>query len=148
MNPHDQGVGVDRPYARRPGAPRFWEPEPWPDARWPIPQQQGRPSVAMHGRETKPVFSTALPPRGVSGAMRRLAYRLPDHQPNRWLLLLAADRVEVWGRRLPKLIVFALPLAIGVGAWRASPALRWSPRWAAARRAPRYMGRMAARALR
>lgn len=148
MNPQNQDVGVDQAYSRRPGAPRFREPEPWPHSRWPIPQQRGRPSVAKHGRAIKPVFSTAMPPRGVAGAMRRLAYRIPDYRPNHWLMLLAADRVELWGRRLPKLVVFALPLAIGVGAWRASPALRWGMRWAAAKRAPRYLGRMAACAMR
>lgn len=148
MEPRNQDVGIDQPLSRRPGAPRFWEPEAWPNSRWPIPQQRGRPSVAKFGRPIKPVFSTAVPPRGLSGLMRRFAYRIPDYRPNHWLMLLAADRVEVWGRRLPILFAAAAPFALAFGAWRMSPALRWGVRWAAAKRAPRYMGRMAACAMR
>jgi hypothetical protein len=41
-----------------------------------------------------PVFSTALPPRGLSGALRRLAHRVPDHRATHWLILLLADRID------------------------------------------------------
>lgn len=148
MNPQNQDVGVDRDYSRRPGAPRFREPEPWPNSRWPIPRQQGKPSVMAYGREPTPVFSTAMPPRGVAGMVRKLAYRIPDHRPNHWLMLMAADRVDFWGRRLPRLLAIAGPLAVAAIAWRGSPAFRWQARWALARRVPKLAGRMAVCAFR
>jgi hypothetical protein len=59
-----------------------------------------------------PVFGTAVPPRGLSGAIRLLAYRLPDHYPSHWLLLMLGDRVDSWGLRARRLLPFALPLAV------------------------------------
>jgi hypothetical protein len=54
-----------------------------------------KPPVVGQGRQPTPVFSSANPPRGVSGLIRRLAYRSPDYRPQRWLLLVLADRVDV-----------------------------------------------------
>jgi len=112
MNPgqDEQLIGVDLDPKRRPGTPRFRKPERWPNARWPIPQQQGEPSAALHGKVT-PVFGTAVPLAGVSGAVRRLAYRISDHRASHWLLLLAGDRGQLWGRRLPMILAVAVPLA-------------------------------------
>lgn len=65
-----------------------------------------------------PVFGTAQPPRGVSGVMRRLAYRIPEHHAKHWMLLLAADRVDVVGHRLigaAKWLPLALPAAAALG---------------------------------
>lgn len=47
--------------------------------------------------DATPVYGTAQPTGGPAEAMRRAAYRLPAHNPNRWLMLLAADRAEVSG---------------------------------------------------
>lgn len=42
-----------------------------------------------------PVFRTAQPPRGVSGAIRRIAYaRYSEARAAHWLLLVLADRVD------------------------------------------------------
>jgi hypothetical protein len=41
------------------------------------------------------VFGAAVPARGLSGVLRRAAYRVPEHRSARWTLLLAADRVDV-----------------------------------------------------
>jgi hypothetical protein len=57
-----------------------------------------------------PVFGTAQPPRGLSGMVRNAAYRIPQHQTKRWLLLLAADRIDVLGHRLAKL---GIPVLVG-----------------------------------
>lgn len=40
------------------------------------------------------VVGTAQPPRGMSGLVRRVAKRYPEHWPRHWLLLLFADRVD------------------------------------------------------
>jgi hypothetical protein len=51
-----------------------------------------------------PVFGTAQPVRGLSGALRTRAYAIPEHHARHWLLLVAADRVDVvesWIRERP-----------------------------------------------
>jgi hypothetical protein len=89
------------------------EPRPFPHARFPPERQQGTPSSPMHGRPNKappPVFGTAVPLRGLSGAVRRLAYRIPDHFPSHWVLKMVGDRVESYGHRLRRALPVALPI--------------------------------------
>ncbi|MGC4000239.1 MAG: hypothetical protein QM767_23490 [Anaeromyxobacter sp.] len=110
--PPFEAVDLDR--ANRPGHPKERAPQPWPNSRPDPVRQRGRSAVPRHGRAHKPfppVFSTALPPRGLSGAIRRAAYRLPDHVTNHWLLLLLADRVESWGKRTRRALAVAVPAA-------------------------------------
>ena len=59
------------------------------------------------------MFGTAEPLRGVSGAMRRAAYRLPEHRTARWMLLLAGDRVDVLEHRLARGL-WLVPAAAGL----------------------------------
>lgn len=42
-----------------------------------------------------PIFGTAQPPKWLSGAIRRLAYKLPENDLRHWLMLIAADRVNM-----------------------------------------------------
>ena len=42
-----------------------------------------------------PIFGTVQPPKGLSGAIRRVAYKWSENDLRRWLLLIAADRVNV-----------------------------------------------------
>jgi hypothetical protein len=42
-----------------------------------------------------PIFGTAQPPKWLSGAIRRLAYKLPENDLRHWLMLIAADRVNI-----------------------------------------------------
>ena len=70
--------------------------------RPPIEQQQTDVTILVGvdvGKLT-PVFGTAQPPRGLSGLMRRAAYKVPEHKAGRWMTLLMADRVDVWESRL------------------------------------------------
>lgn len=92
------GWGVDLDYDERSAVPMedydpgatgaHWTvPEPQPE-RWPrerSPEHTMRPAV----------FGTACPPRGISGAIRRYAYTLGEGKSSHWLLLMAADRVDV-----------------------------------------------------
>lgn len=115
--------GVDANPARRPGVPReFSPPRPFPNTRYPPERQEGTSSVPMHGRSNKtmpPVFSTATPLHGLSGVVRRLAYKLPDHYPSHWLLKLLGDRVDSWTYHAKKYSMYALPvLAVGLLARR------------------------------
>ena len=41
-----------------------------------------------------PVFGTACPPKGLSGVVRKFAYRYSEARTAHWLLLIAGDRVD------------------------------------------------------
>jgi hypothetical protein len=89
------GYGVDAGATARPGVPR--ERRVPDGARGELPEPQRGPAVLSRSgvRTPTPVFGTAQPARGLSGLVRRAAYRLPEHRAGRWALLLAADRVDV-----------------------------------------------------
>lgn len=109
-----QHVGFDLDPSRRPGTPRLREPEPLPNTRYPPDRQQSDVEVFMHGRPHKdfpPVFGTDVPPHGLSGKVRKAAYAYPDHLARHWLMLLLADRVDMWEHRAKKLLPFAVPAA-------------------------------------
>jgi hypothetical protein len=107
---------VDQDLSRRPGVPKERPPEPWPNAQ-PMPKRMtAKPAVPLHGRPNRqmpPVYSTAVPLRGISGLVKRLAYRLPDHATSHWLLLLLGDRVDSWTHRARKLLWIAAPAVVG-----------------------------------
>src|SRR5690349_21746787 len=98
------GWGADKTFDSRPGVPMEWRPpKPLKGAHRYLQPQTAR--AKMKRGETPhltPVFGTAQPPSGLSGLMRRFAYRLPQHLARRWLLLIAADKVDVYGHRLAK----------------------------------------------
>jgi hypothetical protein len=106
---------VDRDPARRPGVPWQREPQPFPNTRYPPERQQGVPSTPMHGRPNKempPVFSTAVPLKGLSGMVRKLAYSFPDHEPAHWLIMMLGDCVDFWETRAQRVLPVAMPLAV------------------------------------
>ncbi|MEV7431697.1 hypothetical protein AB0N29_18940 [Nocardioides sp. NPDC092400] len=91
------GWGADLDPADRPSYPREVAAET--GARWDLPERQPehgeRERSIEHGMLT-PVFGTAQPLHGLSGAVRRYAYRRhSEGKAAHWLLLLAADRVDV-----------------------------------------------------
>jgi hypothetical protein len=66
-------------------------------------KKQNRPGVA-------PVFGTAVPPRGLSGWMRRAAYEIPEHETSHWLVLLLADRVDALEHGYARRWLWAVPV--------------------------------------
>jgi hypothetical protein len=76
-------IAVDASPENRPGVPREAEPRPDEGAHWVLPPRQ-QPTVRVFRRrgleELTPVFGTAQPPHGVSGLLRWLAYRAPEHR--------------------------------------------------------------------
>jgi|SRR5579883_2267941 len=92
------GWGADRSMESRPGVPMELPPRPAPHVHWREPEPQ-RPSTRVLKASTRgeltPVFGTAQPPHGLSGLIRRWAYRIPEDKTRHWLLLMAADRVDV-----------------------------------------------------
>ena len=92
------GWGADLDPADRPAVPRERFDPAASGAHWEFPDRQPekwpRERSIEHEMLT-PVFGTSTPPRGVSGAMRKLAYaRWSEGRAAHWLVLLAADRVD------------------------------------------------------
>jgi hypothetical protein len=93
------GWGSDLDPAMRPGVPRDKAPELGVEHLYPegIPQQEATVRIhksTEHARLT-PVFGTSCPPKGLSGKMRDFAYKYSEGKMAHWLMLMAADRVDV-----------------------------------------------------
>jgi hypothetical protein len=92
-----QGWGADRDLRMRPAYPKERIPQrlavPW---KHPEHQEIDREVLlSVEYPQMRPVFGTSIPPAGVSGAIRRAAFRLSESDIRHWLLLLFADRVNV-----------------------------------------------------
>jgi hypothetical protein len=99
------GWGVDIDPADRPSYPK----EKFEDtgAHWDFPERQlvnGAREKSTEHKFLTPVFGTAQPLRGVSGAIRRYAYTFSEGQTAHWLLLMAGDRVDVMESRIGALL--------------------------------------------
>ena len=98
------GWGADLDPKDRPSVPRERYAPEATGAHWDFPERQEERWPRERSLEHKfltPVFGTSTPPRGLSGAVRRLAYRrYTEGQTAHWLLLIAADRVDAWGSHL------------------------------------------------
>jgi hypothetical protein len=91
------GWGVDLHPSDRPSYPREHAVGPAPGVHWEFPERQPerRPRErSIEHAVLPPVFGTTLPPRGFSGAIRRMAYRYSEGRAAHWILLLGADRVD------------------------------------------------------
>jgi hypothetical protein len=119
----------------RPGVP-IYKPAGTsaPITRPSLEQQQTKVPVLVGvdvGRLTN-VFGTCQPPHGLSGLIRRVAYRIPEHKAGRWMLLLFGDRVDVWESRLTRRpLLLGGALAVGIGAFlqlRRARRRRWAHR--------------------
>jgi hypothetical protein len=72
-------------------------------ARWDIPERQQPRGFRQKSIEHKfltPVFGTAQPLRGLSGAIRRYAYTFSEGRVAHWILLMVGDRVDLLESRL------------------------------------------------
>ena len=98
------GWGVDLDPADRPSHPKLNYAPDTTGAHWDFPERQPQKWPREHSIEhafVTPVFGTAQPLHGVSGAIRRLAYaRFSEGRLAHWLLLIAGDRVDAWGSHL------------------------------------------------
>jgi len=92
------GWGVDLDPKNRPAVPKErFDPEAT-GAHWDFPDRQEekwpRERSVEHALLT-PVFGTSCPPKGLSGIVRKYAYRrFSEGRAAHWLLLLGADRID------------------------------------------------------
>ena len=91
------GWGVDLDPRDRPSFPRERVDPALATSEFPERQQEKWPRERSIEHETlPPVFGTSCPPKGLSGAVRRYAYSsFSEARAAHWLLLLAADRIDV-----------------------------------------------------
>ncbi len=95
---HIQGWGADLDRKNRPAVPMERTPPRLEGAPIAAPSQQPERVEIFVSPERPgitPLFGTSSPPRGISGMLRRAAYKLTENDIRHWLLLLAADRVNV-----------------------------------------------------
>jgi hypothetical protein len=93
-----QGWGADLDKADRPAYPMERTPPRQIEPHWTEPAHQHSNVKVYHSIErpgVTPVYGTAQPPRGLSGVMRDVAYKYAENDMRHWLILLAADRVNV-----------------------------------------------------
>jgi hypothetical protein len=98
------GWGVDLDPRNRPSVPKERFDPRGSGAHWDFPERQPEKWPRERSIEHKfvtPVFGTSCPPKGISGMMRKFAYKkYSEGRAAHWLLLLAADRVDVLESRL------------------------------------------------
>src|SRR3954449_2088837 len=102
------GWGADLDPRERPSTPKLQFQDDLTGARWEFPERQPekwpRERSIEHAFVT-PVFGTAQPPRGLSGVVRKYAYRrFSEGRAAHWLLLVAADRVDAWEAHLASFV--------------------------------------------
>ena len=92
------GWGADLDPSDRPSVPRLQFDPDRSGAHWDFPDRQPEKwprERSMEHAFLTPAFGTSCPPKGLSGAIRKLAYaRYSEGRAAHWLLLLAADRVD------------------------------------------------------
>lgn len=98
MNDRDTipGWGADLDRSQRPAVPKERTP-PRLDVPWDAPAQQASGIRVLHSIEREgitPVFGTSVPPSGLSGLLRKRAFRRSENDVRHWTMLLLADRVN------------------------------------------------------
>lgn len=91
------GWGADLNPADRPAVPKE-KPSDVQTPRGVVGVRQ-IPTVKIHKSpeqpDLTPVFGTSCPPKGLSGVIRDTAYKYSEGRMAHWLMLMAADRVDV-----------------------------------------------------
>jgi hypothetical protein len=132
---HIPGWGVDRDPADRPAVPMERKPSRLEGVHWAEPPQQPVTVEVLHSIERpgiSKVFGTSVPPRGLSGWMRRAAFRRSENDLRHWTMLLMADRVDVLEHTLEEASQSPTARKVAMGVAGAGLAL-----WLLRRRRPR-----------
>jgi hypothetical protein len=98
------GWGADLDPTDRPSVPKLQFQENVTGAHWEFPERQPEKWPRERSIEHEfltPVFGTAQPPSGISGAIRKYSYaKYSEGRAAHWLLLVLADRVDAWENHL------------------------------------------------
>lgn len=99
------GWGADLNKADRPSVPKLKSLDT--GAHWDFPERQPEKwprERSIEHRFLTPVFGTAQPPSGLSGAIRKFAYKFSEGRAAHWLILIYADRVDAAEHHLRSLL--------------------------------------------
>ena len=108
-----KGWGADLDRRDRPAVPMERTPPRLDGVHWSEPSQQVARVEILQSIERPgmpPVFGSSVPPSGLSGRLRLIAFRRSENDLRHWLMLLFADRVnalegllqDLGGRRRPR----------------------------------------------
>jgi hypothetical protein len=89
---------------------------------WERPPQQPIAVEVLHSNErpdVTAVFGTSTPPSGLSGVLRRIAFRYSESSYGHWLPLMLADRVSVVEGLLGDLEHGRVPRVFAERGWKA-----------------------------
>lgn len=95
---HINGWGADLDHKNRPAYPKERTPPRLEGIHWDQPEQQAQNVEILHSNERPgitPVFGTSVPPSGLSGMIRRSAFKFSENDMRHWLMLLFADRINM-----------------------------------------------------
>jgi hypothetical protein len=96
---HIKGWGIDADPENEPTYPmKHYTGDDHKRINWQRPPQQPLTVEVLHSNErpnVTAVFGTSVPPSGLSGAIRRFAFKYSESSYGHWLPLLLADRVNV-----------------------------------------------------
>jgi hypothetical protein len=95
---HIKGWGADLDHAMRPAYPMVRMPARLEGAHSHPPAQQPQTVEILQSIERPsmtPLFGTPQPPSGISGMVRRVAFKYSESDLRHWMLLLFADRVNM-----------------------------------------------------
>lgn len=110
---HIKGWGIDADPKNDPTYPMRQRPkDDHGGYNWDRPDQQPLDTEVLHSNErpnVTAVYGTSKPPAGLSGMVRRCAFKYGEGSYGHWLLLLAADRInalegvadDLWRGRVP-----------------------------------------------
>jgi len=97
---HIPGWGMDADPENDPTYPmKHWNGADYERINYAKPPQQPVNLEIFHSVERPgitSVFGTSTPPRGLSGAIRRYAFRYSEATTAHWMGLILADRVDCW----------------------------------------------------
>ena len=102
------GWGADLDPKDRPSVPQHQAPDGLVAPHWEFPDRQPETwprERSVEHLQLPPVFGTSCPPKGLSGVLRKLAYRrYSEARAAHWLILVAADRVDAAESHLRSLL--------------------------------------------
>lgn len=120
---HIKGWGIDNDPQDEPNYPiKHWTGADHDRIRWDRPTlQKVDVEILMSTERPTPsaVFGSKNPPRGLSGMIRRYAFKHSENEFKHWLPLLFADRVDVVEGMIEDLVKLKIPRLVKERGWYA-----------------------------
>ncbi len=120
---HIKGWGIDADPDNEPTYPmKKWTGDDHKRSNYVRPPLQKQTVEVLHSNERptlSAVFGTSMPPSGLSGVMRRFAFKYSEGKWAHWLSLIFADRVNVMEGYVDDLSTGHVPNVFSEQGWKA-----------------------------